>query len=168
MNRRQFLKAGGAALAFSIAAPTLARADDNKPLRVGVIGTGWYGKVTLFRFMEVAPIEVVALCDVDRKALAEAADLVATRQRSGKKPRLHTDYRQMLKEKDLDVVIVGTPDHWHALAMIAAAEAGADVYVEKPVSVDPDGVVRSRRRRVTVAFTKGRATCVITVRPHAW
>jgi predicted dehydrogenase len=68
--------------------------------------------------------------------LAEAADLVASRQRSKKKPRLYHDYRDMLKEKDLDIVEVATPDHWHALAMIAAVESGADVYVQKPISVD--------------------------------
>jgi predicted dehydrogenase len=63
-------------------------------------------------------------------------EIIAGRQASRKKPRTYTDYRQMLKEKDLDIVLIGTPDHWHALPMIAALEAGADVYVQKPVSVD--------------------------------
>jgi predicted dehydrogenase len=62
--------------------------------------------------------------------------MVATRQASRKKPRLYGDYREMLREKDLDIVLVGTPDHWHALPMIAAVEAGADVYVQKPISHD--------------------------------
>jgi predicted dehydrogenase len=70
------------------------------------------------------------------RMLSDAADLVATRQISRKKPRTYRDYREMLKEKDLDIVLVGTPDHWHALTMIAALEAGADVYVQKPISVD--------------------------------
>src|SRR5205814_4706443 len=83
-----------------------------------------------------APVEVVSLCDVDKKMLAEAAEIIATRQASKKKPRTYTDYREMLKEKDLDIVLIATPDHWHSLAMIAAVEAGADVYVEKPISVD--------------------------------
>jgi predicted dehydrogenase len=68
--------------------------------------------------------------------LAEAADIVASRQKSGKKPRTYSDYREMLKEKDLDIVLIGTPDHWHALPMIAACEAGADLYCQKPISVD--------------------------------
>src|SRR5437868_12935288 len=68
--------------------------------------------------------------------LSNAADMVATRQASKKRPRTYGDYREMLKEKDLDIVLVGTPDHWHALAMIAAVEAGADIYVQKPISVD--------------------------------
>ena len=62
--------------------------------------------------------------------------MVAARQASKKKPRTYGDYREMLKEKDLDIVLVATPDHWHALPMIAAVEAGADVYVQKPISVD--------------------------------
>jgi predicted dehydrogenase len=68
--------------------------------------------------------------------LATAAEMVAARQASKKKPRTYSDYRQMLREKDLDIVMVSTPDHWHALAMIAAVQAGADVYVEKPISAD--------------------------------
>jgi predicted dehydrogenase len=111
-------------------------ADDAKRPRVGLIGCGWYGKCDLLRLIQVAPVEVVSLCDVDKKMLAEAADLVSQRQQSKMKPRTYGDYREMLKEKDLDIVLVGTPDHWHALPMIAAVEAGADVYVQKPISVD--------------------------------
>ena len=77
--------------------------------------------------------------------LAEAAEIVASRQASHKKPRTYGDYREMLKEKDLDIVEVATPDHWHALAMIAAVEAGADLYCQKPISVD---VVEGRMRPV--------------------
>src|SRR5208337_681773 len=60
----------------------------------------------------------------------------AERQLSKKKPRTYGDYREMLKEKDLDLVLIATPDHWHALPMIAAAQAGADIYVQKPIGVD--------------------------------
>ena len=58
---------------------------------------------------------------MDKKQLSDAADIVASRQKSGKKPRLYADYRDMLKEKDLDLVLIGTPDHWHALTMIPAS-----------------------------------------------
>src|SRR5205814_3296377 len=81
-------------------------------------------------------VEVVALCDVDKQMLEDAAERVAARQVSKKTPRSYSDYRAMLKERDLDLALVGTPDHWHALAMIAAVESGADVYVQKPISVD--------------------------------
>jgi predicted dehydrogenase len=68
--------------------------------------------------------------------LADAAEMVAGRQASKKKPRTFSDFREMLKEKELDMVLIATPDHWHALPMIAAVAAGADVYVQKPISVD--------------------------------
>ncbi len=135
MDRRDFLHAGAAGLALALPAVHVAAADA-KPPRVGLIGCGWYGKCDLFRLIQVAPVEVVALCDVDKKMLAGAADLVAERQKSRKKPQTYGDYRKMLKEHKPDIVLVGTPDHWHALAMIAAVEARADVYVQKPISVD--------------------------------
>src|SRR5205814_7020766 len=103
-------------------------ADQKK--RVGLIGCGWYGKCDLFRLIQVAPVEVVSLCDVDRTMLAQAADMVASRQVSKKKPRTYADYREMLKEKDLDIALVAPPDHWHALPMIAAVKSGADVWVQ--------------------------------------
>lgn len=135
MDRRVFLQAGAASLAVA-ASNYAAEVADDKPKRVGLIGTGWYGKCDLFRLIQVAPVEVVSLCDVDRKMLAEAAELTSQRQASKKKPRTYHDYREMLKERDLDIVLIATPDHWHALPMIAAAEAGADIYVQKPISVD--------------------------------
>ena len=137
MNRRRFLKASsGAGLAFSIAGGRASAFPGQEAKRVGLIGSGWYGKCDLLRLIQVAPVEVVSLCDVDKKMLAEAAEMVATRQASKKTPRTYADYREMLKEKDLDIVLIATPDHWHALPMIAAVEAGADVYVQKPISVD--------------------------------
>src|SRR5215468_2254032 len=135
MNRREFLQAGAAGLALSALGGYAAEFADVKK-RVGLIGSGWYGKVDLLRLIQVAPVEVVSLCDVDKKMLAEAADIVAERQLSKKRPRTYGDYREMLKEKDLDVVLIATPDHWHALPMIAAAQAGADIYVQKPIGVD--------------------------------
>jgi predicted dehydrogenase len=144
MNRRKFLQAGTGLALSAPAIITSAKAggaryapafQDKKP-RVGLIGTGWYGKCDLFRLIQVAPVEVVSLCDVDKKMLADAAEMVAARQASKKTPRTYSDYRAMLKEKDLDIVLIATPDHWHALPMIAAVEAGADIYVQKPISVD--------------------------------
>jgi predicted dehydrogenase len=134
MKRREFLQAS-AAMAFSLAGGYAQEFADRKP-RVGLIGCGWYGKCDLFRLIQVAPVEVVSLCDVDKQMLARAADMVAERQASKKRPRTYSDYRALLKEKDLDIVLIATPDHWHALPMIAAVQAGADVYVQKPISVD--------------------------------
>src|SRR6476659_10276422 len=103
MNRRTFLKLSAGAAALSPLGTYGVDFADQKP-RVGLIGTGWYGKCDLFRLIQVAPVEVVSLCDVDRKMLAEAADMVAQRQASKRKPRTYHDYRDLLKEKDLDVV----------------------------------------------------------------
>ena len=134
MHRRDFLTTSAAALAFS-SFPFAAQFADTRK-RVGLIGAGWYGKTDLLRLVQVAPVDVVSLCDVDKRMLADAAALVASRQASKKTPRTYTDYREMLKERDLDIVIIVTPDHWHALAMIDAVKSGADVWVQKPISVD--------------------------------
>jgi len=139
ISRRRFLQSVSACAALA-AFPSLgAEALDlvnRKPRRVGLIGAGWYGKSDLWRLVQVAPVEIISICDPDRQILAEAVEMASQRQKSGKKPRAYGDYRQMLKEKDLDIVLVGSPDHWHALHAIAAIEAGADVYVQKPISVD--------------------------------
>ena len=138
MDRREFLRAGGlSALALSSLPNAHAVwGSAPAPRRVGLIGSGWYGKADILRLVQVEPVEIVSLCDVDASMLKDAGDLVASRQKSGKVPRLYNDYREMLKEKDLDIVEVATPDHWHALAAIAAMESGADLYLQKPISVD--------------------------------
>src|SRR5690349_21840272 len=106
MNRRTFLKTGAAGLAYSAlagGAAGLIAAEQKK--RVGLIGCGWYGKCDLFRLIQVSPVQVVSLCDVDSQMLGKAADMVATRQQSKQRPRTYADYRQMLAEKDLDIVL---------------------------------------------------------------
>jgi predicted dehydrogenase len=165
VNRRQFLTTAAAGLALTHRRTFAAPFAGQKPRRVGLIGTGWYGKSDLLRLIQVAPVEVVSLCDVDKQMLAEAAEIVASRQASRKKPRLYHDYRDMLKEKDLDIVEVATPDHWHALPMIAAVQSGADVYVQKPISVD----VVEGQAMVAAARKHGRVVQVGTQRrstPH--
>ena len=161
MNRRNFLAASSVGIAAS-QFDAFAAFADKKP-RAGLIGCGWYGKSDLFRLIQVAPVEIVSLCDVDKKMLEGAAETVSQRQESKKKPRLYGDYREMLKEKDLDIVLIGTPDHWHALPMIAAVEAGADVYVQKPISVDVvegQAMVAAARKhkRVVQVGTQRRST----------
>jgi predicted dehydrogenase len=137
INRRHFLKGASASLALSsFGAYGLDLVNPTKPLRVGLIGAGWYGKSDLFRLMQVAPVDVVALCDPDRNMLTEAGKLVAARQKSRKTPRLYGDYQKLLAENALDIVLIGSPDHWHPLQMIDAVKAGANVYVQKPISVD--------------------------------
>jgi predicted dehydrogenase len=136
MNRRKFLQVGAAGLALSAIGRNYAAEFADTKKRVGLIGCGWYGKCDLLRLIQIAPVEVVSLCDVDKQMVANAADIVASRQASKKKPRTYSDYREMLKQKDLDTVLIAPPDHWHALPMIAAVQSGLDVYVQKPISVD--------------------------------
>jgi len=162
MNRRNFLKLTAASLALSgLGAYAVDFADQKK--RVGLIGAGWYGKCDLLRLIQVAPVEVVSICDVDKRMLSEAADLISTRQANRKKPRTYADYREMLKEKDLDLVLIGTPDHWHCLPMLAAVEAGADLYLQKPISVDiaeGQAMLKAARKfkRVVQVGTQRRST----------
>ena len=164
MHRRRFLRTGAAAAALTVSGlhrygSVLA---DTHP-RVGLIGSGWYGKSALFRLLQVAPVEVVSLCDVDSAMLKEAAEMVAARQALKKVPRTYGDYRTMLAERDLDLVLVSTPDHWHALPMIEAVRSGTDVWVEKPISVDVvegQAMLAAARRhgRVVQVNTQRRST----------
>jgi predicted dehydrogenase len=141
MNRRSFVRN---ASAFS-AAPFLATSrslgaqygefGDFKK-RVALIGSGWYGKLDLLRLVQVAPIEVVGICDADSQMLNGAADLVASRQISKKRPPTFKSYQELLEREKPDIVLIDTPDHWHALPAMAAIAAGADLYLQKPVSVD--------------------------------
>src|SRR5213080_1624276 len=166
ISRRQFLQTTSAATALA-ALPTLG-ADaldiiNGKPRRVGLIGAGWYGKSDLWRLIQVAPVEVVSICDVDKQMLAGAVDIASQRQKSKKKPRTYMDYREMLREKNLDIVLVGSPDHWHALQAITAIESGADVYCQKPISRDVregDAMLDAARkhRRVVQIGTQRKST----------
>jgi predicted dehydrogenase len=164
MNRRHVLGAGAAGLALSSWNLPLAWARDMAPKRVGLIGCGWYGKIDLVRLLQIAPqTEVVSLCDVDKKMLADAAEMIGTRQASKKTPRTYADFREMLAPKDLDIVLIATPDHWHTLPALAAMEAGADLYLQKPISVDVaegQAMLAAARRlgRVVQVGTQRRST----------
>src|ERR1700690_591876 len=108
MNRRQFMRTSAAGLSVSAAAYA-QQAADQKAKRVGLIGCGWYGKADLLRLIQVSPVEVVSLCDVDRRMLDEGATLVASRQQNRQRPRTYADYREMLRQRNLDIVLIGTP-----------------------------------------------------------
>ena len=137
IHRRQFIRNTSAALALAALRPgKLNFLSDAPTRRVALIGTGWYGKSDLFRLIQVAPVDVVALCDPDKHQLDKAADLVSQRQQSHKKPALYGDYKKLLSEQKPEIVLVGTPDHWHALITIESIKSGAHVYVQKPISTD--------------------------------
>ena len=169
MYRREFLKQSAAAIAVAGLPRYVDQLADVRK-RVGLIGAGWYGKTDLLRMIQVAPVDVVSLCDVDKRMLADAADLVATRQVSKRKPRTYTDYREMLRQRDLDIAIIVTPDHWHALPMIEAVRAGMDVWVQKPISVDiVEGqamlaAARKHKRVVQVGMQRRSTPHLVTAR----
>ncbi|HEV7333071.1 MAG TPA: Gfo/Idh/MocA family oxidoreductase [Flavisolibacter sp.] len=164
INRRTFLKGTSAAMALAaMQAYGMNVAPSSRTWRVALIGTGWYGKSDLFRLMQVAPVNVVALCDPDRRMLEEAVKMVGQRTRSTASPKLYSNYRSLLSENELDIVLIGTPDHWHALSAIDAIKSGAHVYVQKPVSVDVlegEAMVAAARahNRVVQVGTQRRST----------
>ncbi|HRO70979.1 MAG TPA: Gfo/Idh/MocA family oxidoreductase, partial [Chitinophagaceae bacterium] len=123
--RRAFIRNTSAALALAALKPYGSLISTDSPRRVALIGTGWYGKNDLFRLMQVAPVDVVALCDVDQHLLSEAAVLVKTRLKSNKQIQLYTDHRKLLADHKPEIVLIGTPDHWHAPQTIDAIRAGS-------------------------------------------
>ena len=149
-NRRKFIQGAGAMLTLSAlqvkGVPFASVADR---LRVGLIGAGWYGKGDLLKLIQVKDVDVVAICDVDQQHLEEAGKLISKRQVSKKVPQFYTDYRKMLADHTFDLVLIGTPDHWHARQAIDAMEAGAHLYLQKPISVDVlegEAILRTARK----------------------
>lgn len=142
-SRRTFVKRTAAAVAgltFSGGCRSLAPGETVTPVRpspsdrivVGVIGVGGMGQNRLRGFLEHADVEIGAVCDVDSRHLAEAAQIV--RSQRGRDVRTFSDFRHVLDLADIDAVAVVTPDHWHALPTVRACAAGKDVFVEKPLS----------------------------------
>src|SRR5688572_11944730 len=140
ISRREFLRAArnvslgvGAGLAFPNVFLNRTRAQSGQNpsdfVRVGFVAVGGQGGSNLRALMKNA----VAVCDVDSDHLAKAKQRV---EDTNKRPcAAYQDYRRMLESKEIDAVVVSTPDHWHALASIHACEAGKDVYCEKPLTL---------------------------------
>lgn len=157
-SRRTFIKQSASLLALS----NLPNWTLPVPRKVALIGTGWYGKSDLLKLMQVAPVEVVGLCDVDRNLLTEAAAIIKARD-PREQPALFKDYREMLEKVKPEIVLIGSPDHWHALQAIDSMKAGAHVYVQKPISVDVlegEAMVAASRKykRVVQVGTQRRST----------
>ena len=101
----------------------------NERVRLGCIGLGNRGDQVLDAFLQHADVKVVAICDLSQAYMDFAS------RKCGTSPRQYKDYRALLDSKEVDAVVIATPDHWHALQTIQACEAGKDVYVEKPLSL---------------------------------
>lgn len=131
MCRREFFRAAAVSAAAFRALNVIGAESPAKRYRTALIGCGWWGNNILTEAMAGGASKVVGLCDVDRRALASTAERVG--KLSGDEPKTYADYRDLLAKEKPEIVIVGTPDHWHALPTIAAVGAGAHVYVEKPI-----------------------------------
>ncbi len=134
MKRRKFIgvtSLGTAALASNLFIPSFSQ---EKKLRMGLIGAGWYGMVDARAALKAGGVEFTAVCDVDSEHLKKSADELGKLQ--GSIPKTFKDYNDLLDMKGLDAVIIGTPPHWHALQFIAACGRGLDIYCEKPLSYD--------------------------------
>ena len=149
ISRREFTKRTAAAgLAAALSGTRVLGANDR--IRVGFIGVGNRGDQVLDGFLAQKDADIVAICDLWQPYLDFSAKKIGT------SPQQFKDYRKLLEMKDLDAVVVATPDHWHALQMIHACQAGKDVYVEKPLSL----CVAEGRRMVEAAHKYKRVTQV--------
>lgn len=137
INRRQFLgssakNAAGVAAGMVGLANSVAQASPNERVSLGVIGVRNRGKTLAAQLAAFADVDLSVLCDIDRNVLPPAVQAVEEAQ--GFAPRCEQDFRRLLDDPSIDAVVIATPDHWHALMTISAAQAGKDVYVEKPAS----------------------------------
>ena len=135
ITRRSFvIKSGavaGTTLVGSMIPGSVSCSSPSDHIGVGLIGCKNMGFTDLKAFLDEENVTCFALCDIDRNILSEKAAEIEKLKNKG--PQIFTDFRKLLELKEIDVVIIGTPDHWHALMMIMALEAGKHVYVEKPM-----------------------------------
>lgn len=134
MDRRTFIKRtslGTAAVVSGFHTPLFAQSPK---LKIGLIGSGWYGMVIAKAALKAGGVEVVAVCDVDSEHLKNSAAEIETLQ--GSRPKEFKDYRDLLNMRGLEAVLIGTPPQWHALQFIAACEKGLPIYCEKPLAYD--------------------------------
>ncbi|RVT98320.1 Gfo/Idh/MocA family oxidoreductase [Mucilaginibacter limnophilus] len=140
MHRRNFIRNVSIAGSTFLIGPSLASGfytgSPNKKVVIGIMGVNGRGGYLAQKFAGVADVEIGYICDVDSNVLNKCiADVEKT---TGKKPKGYTDIRKLLERKDLDALVVAAPDHWHAPATILACQAGKHVYVEKPLSHNPN------------------------------
>ena len=134
MNRRKFLEKGSLGTAVLFSSFYIPGRSQEKKLKIGLIGCGWYGMVITRAAFKVGGVEMIGICDVDSEHLSKSADEIE--QLQGERPRTFKDYNDLIEMKGLEAVFIGTPPHWHALQFIAACEKGLDIYCEKPLSYD--------------------------------
>jgi predicted dehydrogenase len=134
MNRRSFIRKSSLTTAGLVTALNFPAFAQNRKIKIGLIGCGWYGMVITKSALKTGDVEVVAVCDADTDHLSKSAAEIEKLQ--GSRPMEYKDYRELLDHKGLETVFIGTPPHWHALQFIAACEKGYDIYCEKPLAYD--------------------------------
>ena len=149
LSRRSFIRTGAAALTAASWNRVLGA---NERIGIGVIGFGLIGRVHTRNFKSQTDVSIVGISETYRPRLEAAADFV------GGNVTKYTDFRRLLENKDVDAVVIGTPDHWHALMTMMACAAGKDVYVEKPLTL----FVREGRWMADVARRQKRVVQVGT------
>ncbi|MCA9101344.1 MAG: Gfo/Idh/MocA family oxidoreductase [Planctomycetales bacterium] len=170
MDRRRFLSDVTRGTAGATAALTLSRrlsagaSPPSERVRAGFVGVGGRAGALLEIFSSQDDVDIVTLAEIDQRRLPKAIDLVT--ERKGKPPSTTGDFRTMLDDDSIDVLVVGTPDHWHAIPTIMACQAGKDVYVEKPDShnvVEGQRMVEALRRhnRIVQMGTQARSDPMI-------
>src|SRR5688572_19260993 len=132
LTRRHFLAKTSIAGAALTIAPSLFAQNANKKIVAAVMGTNSRGMAHVKALLGQADVEIGYICDVDERAAAKATSFIANKQK--KAPKLVKDFRRLLEDKDVDLLTIATPNHWHAPATILACSAGKHVYVEKPAS----------------------------------
>lgn len=143
MKRREFLQSTALAATAATSVSALERAAKTAPserLRAGVVGAGGRAMSLITSFSKNPHVDVVAIADVDSRRLPRAVETVAKIE--GHKPRTTGDFRTIIDDPKIDVLVVGTPDHWHAIPTILACIGGKDVYVEKP---DSHNIIEGQR-----------------------
>ena len=132
-DRRSFLKAGGIAAAGLMTAASARKVlGANDRIRIAVIGVRGRGWDHVKGYQSIPGVEIAAFCDIDENVLQKR--LADAEQMGIPKPQTYTDVRKLLAEKNIDAVSIATPNHWHSLMGIWAAQAGKDIYIEKPCS----------------------------------
>src|SRR4051794_15984495 len=124
-NRRTFVKAAAMGLAAGVSFPRPSLAAPSDKIQFGFIGLGRQGTSRLNEFIKHPDVVAAAVCDLDENHVKNAAGIVEKVQ--GHKPEIFHDFRKLLARKDIDAVMIATPDHWHTMPVIAACQAGKDV-----------------------------------------
>ena len=155
VSRRNFIRNSASAIAAGLVMPSFLQESSmfartvgaNDKINVALIGCKSMGWADLSDFLIHPEVDCVALCDIDKNILDQKGSEIEKLR--NKRPTLYGDYRKLLERKDIDAVIIGTPDHWHCLQMVDACAAGKDVYVEKPIAnsiAECDAMVRAAKK----------------------